>query len=95
MENVSSPNYPELNSWTFEGLDEDYLYLKLNFSSPLYVSSNFADLLTVRFINNSYFIRQNDTIKLPGNFTIYEVEIPVQASSEAAMENTEALGEQA
>jgi len=77
MENFSSPNVPKLKSWSFRGLDEDHLYLNLNFTNPLYVSSDYKDLLTVHFTNNSYYLRQNDTVQLTGNFTIFEAEVPV------------------
>jgi len=69
--------------------------LKLNLSNPLYVSSDSPDLLTVHFTNNSYYIRQNDTVGLPGNFTIFEAKVPRQAQSQEVVELVKNIGESA
>ena len=74
--NQSSPNIPFINDWIFKEFTKRKLVLEINFTNPLYVSSDSSDSFSVKFTNNSYFIRQNDTKQLVTNYTTEEFLVP-------------------
>jgi len=95
MYNQSSVNLPILQDWYFESLDEVMLRLRLNFTNPLYVSSDQPDYLSIRFLNTSYLLRLNDSVSLASNYTIKDAKVPPQAASAKEIKAVEQLADSA
>ena len=95
MLNLSSPYLPKLQGWSFKSLDNFELRLQLNLTNPLYVSYDYPDILTVRFLNITYFSRLNDSVALAGNYTIKEENMPIQAGSRSEYKTVEQLADSA
>ena len=68
-------------------MDQWKLTVQLNFTNPLYVSSDATDNLSINFTNTDYFSREDDNVPIQEGYYLEVIDVVPQAESTKAYEN--------